>query len=440
MENVQASELTAQAARLYQDAKALLLEGGAENLEKAEKMVVDAKGLAERANKLSEIEAALSEQKETLPPGEKAPRNVKNFGGLNDFLGGVFQEKKRGRHDPRLAYIKGDTESTNWVSVAGNVTPAQKKEMVENIGADGGFLVPEEFLPQLFMLSPFGQYVRERALTIPMRHRQVKMPTLDQTGTTAGTSNVYGGVDLQWTEEAEYKDETQSKFRQVSLIAHKLAAVTVVSDELLEDSAIELEALLTRLFAGATMNEHDFTFIQGTGAGQPLGVVTANAAAGLGPTIVVARQAANQIQVADIFNMLASFTGSSPIWLAHQATMPQILGLAGPAGNPSYVWINNLRDGAPMTLMGYPIFFIENAPTLGNAGDLILADWSKYLIGARKEVTIDASTHVYFRYDETMWRCVSRIDGRPWLCQPLTLRDGVTQVSPFVILGGAGAS
>ena len=125
MENVQASELTAQAARLYQDAKALLLEGGAENLEKAEKMVVDAKGLAERANKLSEIEAALSEQKETLPPGEKAPRNVKNFGGLNDFLGGVFQEKKRGRHDPRLAYIKGDTESTNWVSVAGNVTPAQ---------------------------------------------------------------------------------------------------------------------------------------------------------------------------------------------------------------------------------------------------------------------------------------------------------------------------
>jgi len=440
MENIQASELTATAAKLYQDAKALLLEGGAENLQKAEAMVADAKEHARRANHLSDIESALAEQKAAAPTAEKATRSAKSFGGLNDFFGSVFQEKKRGRHDPRLAFIKGETEVGNWVSVAGNVTPDQSKEMVENIGADGGFLVPEEFLAQLFMLSPFGHYVRERALTIPMRHRQITMPTLDQTGTTAGQTNVYGGVQLEWTEEAARKEETQPKFRQVSLIAHKLAAVTVVSDELLEDSAIELEALLTRLFAGATMNEHDFTFIQGTGVGQPLGVVTANVIAGLGPTLVVARQAANSIQVQDVFNMLSQFTGSSPIWLAHQSTMPEILSLAGPAGNPSYVWINNVRENAPMTLMGYPIFFIENAPTLGQMGDLILADWSKYLIGARKEVTIDASQHYYFRYDETMWRCVSRIDGRPWLRAPLTLRDGVTQVSPFVILDGVGAS
>jgi len=438
MENIQASELTATAAKLYQDAKALLLEGGAENLQKAEAMVADAKEHARRANHLSDIESALAEQKAAAPVEEKATRQPAEFKALSEFLVSTFATAKRHKHDPRLRYTK--TEGENDWTVAAGVTPQAGKALAENVGADGGFLVPEQFLAQLFMLSPFGHYVRERALTIPMRHRQITMPTLDQTGTTAGQTNVYGGVHLEWTEEAGNKPETQPAFRQVSLIAHKLAAVTLVSDELLEDSAIELEALLTRLFAGATMNEHDFTFIQGSGVGQPLGVVTANANAGLGPTLVVARQVPNTIQVQDIFNMLAQFTGSSPIWLAHQSTMPEILSLAGPAGNPSYVWINNVRENAPMTLMGYPIFFIENAPTLGQMGDLILADWSKYLIGARKEVTIDASIHPRFRFDQTMWRCVSRIDGRPWLRAPLTLRDGVTQVSPFVILDGVADS
>jgi hypothetical protein len=32
------------------------------------------------------------------------------------------------------------------------------------------------------------------------------------------------------------------------------------------------------------------------------------------------------------------------------------------------------------------------------------------------------------------WRFVQRVDGRPWLDNPITLQDAVTQVSPFVVL------
>jgi len=132
--------------------------------------------------------------------------------------------------------------------------------------------------------------------------------------------------------------------------------------------------------------------------------------------------------------MLSHFLGQQPIWLAHQSTMPQILQLNGPAGNASYVWIGNGRDAMPTTLMGYPIYFIENCATLGEEGDLILADWSKYVIGNRQPTTIDSSSHFKFRDDLTAWRCVSRVGGRPWLSDLLTLRDGTTEVSPFVIL------
>jgi len=257
---------------------------------------------------------------------------------------------------------------------------------------------------------------------------------LDQTGAPAAGSSYYGGAIAYWTEEGALKSESQPDFRQMSLVAHKLVVYTEASDELLADSAIPLEALLQGLFRSVVMNEEEWTFINGNGAGQPLGIVTANTVAGLGPTIVVTRAGASAISIVDIMNMLQSFQGRSPVWLAHQSAMTQILSLNGPAGNPSYVWIGNGRDAMPTTLMGYPIFFVENAMPLGTSGDIILADLSKYLIGDRQMVTVDASKHNKFEYDLTSWRAVHRVDGRPWLSAPITYRDGTTTVSPFVIL------
>jgi HK97 family phage major capsid protein len=58
-----------------------------------------------------------------------------------------------------------------------------------------------------------------------------------------------------------------------------------------------------------------------------------------------------------------------------------------------------------------------------------------YLVGDRQQVTIDATNVYRFRYDVTSWRAVHRVDGQPWLSQPVTLADGAHQISPFVILG-----
>lgn len=432
MENITTSELTAQAARLYAEAKTALLDGSAESMTKAEGMIAEAKELQKRAAMLSDLEGLATEAKATAPQaGKAAPAGFANLG---DFLNGVFQTKRRNNPDARILARRVRFADEPTIGTKSGWEEAEHKDLVENTGADGGFLVPQQYIEQLFMLSAFGRYVRERALVIPMRGRQIIIPTLDQTGTATDRSNLYGGVKLAWTEEADYKDETQPAFRQASLIAHKLAAYTQVSDELLADSFMSIETLLARLFSEATMNEHDWAFIQGTGAGMPLGVANLNCNA----TLAVARALAGAISIADVFNMLSVFTGQSPIWLAHQSTMPSLLGLTGPAANPSYVWINNAREGAPMTLFGYPIFFTENCPTLGNRGDLILADWSKYVIGLRQDVTVDASIHYAFTRDVTTWRAVSRIDGRPWLSAPLTLRDGTTQVSPFVVLDAGG--
>jgi len=427
-------ELFEKSQVLLNDAKVLAAnpEATAEDVEKSKRMFEDAKSLRERSKMLMELEAVKGQQMPT-PEAPKAPGQFKSFG---EMLTSIYDTTFKSKYDPRLKMAPPDLGPQDGKAGWGT----ESKDLVENVGASGGFLVFPEHQNQLFSIDPISLIFRQRATVLPMRARVMQVPVLDQTGAPTNGSAYYGGSVAYWTEEATEKTESDPKFRQMQLVAHKLVVYTEASDELLADSAVPLEALLQNLFRANVLNEEEWTFVNGTGAGQPLGIVTANTVTGLGPTIVVTRTGAGAIVLQDIFNMLSAFQGRSPIWIAHQSTMPQILGLNGPAANPSYVWIGNGRDQMPTTLMGYPIFFVENAMPLGTQGDIILADLSKYLIGDRQMVTVDASKHYRFKYDLTSWRAVHRVDGRPWLSAPITYRDGATTVSPFVILDGVGGS
>ena len=93
----------------------------------------------------------------------------------------------------------------------------------------------------------------------------------------------------------------------------------------------------------------------------------------------------------------------------------------------------------PGTLLGYPVIFTENVPTLGTTGDVLLCDFSQYYVGKRKGITVQSSSHYRFRDDQTCFRVFCRTDGQTANPAPIYLADGATQVSPFVELDAATA-
>lgn len=429
--------------QLFAEAKTLLLkeDGDAQDAERRDKLLVEGRACMDRAAELKEIEqAAMAYAAEMKGEFEGEQAGVKSLGQWLIWNHRYTDTRYRGPVDPRALLGKefsdpdegdGDNE---WLAKKSTQTTAdgrRVKDLLEQTGAGGGFLVPVEFRPELMGAIYENNPVRARATVIPMRRRQIQMPTIDQTDTTAGQTRQHGGIVASWTEEATSKDETQPAFRQINLVAHKLTCYTEASDELLADEAVGLVAFLTSPmgFSGAIAWEEEYTFLRGTGAGQPLGVLNA------GATFTQPRAAAGAIGLVDIFNMLSHHHGDNPCWHVTRAAMPQLLQLNGPAANPSYVFIPNAREGAPGTLFGFPIYYTEKLPTLGTAGDILLSDWAYYLIGDRQATTIDSSMHYRFRYDLTAWRAVHRVDGQPWLSAPLTLADGTFQISPFVILG-----
>jgi HK97 family phage major capsid protein len=394
------------------------------------------------AEKLKEFKPAPSAEEEAV---EKAKKE-KKFKSFGEMLTSIFTARHFGILDPRLVYLDSDGKISKPV-----LTPTEKliqikalqesgkieKVMTEGVDSAGGFLVEEQFIPEVRQLFLEKSVVRPNGATIfPMTSDTLRLPRIDD---TSHASNVFGGVVAYRTEEAGTKTPTDIKWGECKLTAHELSGYTVASNSLLADAAIPLEIFLKKRFSEAWAYFDDDDFINGNGVGRPLGILSS------GALIAVARQANNAVRWVDICNMAGRLlTGSwgNAIWLINQEVLTQLLRMvaenAAPAATAGHViWVNPNQGAAnqiPGTILGRPYFITEKMQALGTQGDIGLFDLSYYFIGDRQTITIDASTHVYFINNKTCWRFVIRDDGQPWLQSPLTPRHGTNTVSPFVVL------
>jgi Phage capsid family len=84
-------------------------------------------------------------------------------------------------------------------------------------------------------------------------------------------------------------------------------------------------------------------------------------------------------------------------------------------------------------LFGRPVIPAEHSSTIGTVGDIILGDFSRYVL-ATKAPKGDLSIHVNFLNDENLFRFVMRVDGQTIDAAPVTPLNGTNTTSPFVVL------
>lgn len=114
------------------------------------------------------------------------------------------------------------------------------------------------------------------------------------------------------------------------------------------------------------------------------------------------------------------------VWIANESTLPQLCSMAlsvGTGGVPVFMPANGAAGVPYNTLFGRPLIFNKHASTLGTVGDIILGDWSQYLVGMKAGQgaagKFDSSIHLKFDADQTAFRFVFRIAGAPWWPQAL---------------------
>lgn len=308
---------------------------------------------------------------------------------------------------------------------------AFKSTHVEAEGALGGFLVPESFRAEMLRMMGETAIVRPRATVIPADMPVTNIPALNQVGgpTATGDPVWFGGVHMHWTEEAGAKAETNADFEMLTMAVHEISGYTQISNALTKDSAragLSIATLIEELFAGAFAWQEDYVFLRGNGVAKPLGILNA-------PCLkTVTRNTGSTIKYEDLAGMFAAFFGQTGVWLVSRSAVSKLLQMVDAEGH--LVWQPNAASPMPGTILGMPVLVTEKLPALGSEGDLLLADFSKYLIYDMGEFTVDFSEHYAFINNKGTWRCSERLDGRPWLSDKLTLTDGSTTVSPFVAL------
>lgn len=295
-------------------------------------------------------------------------------------------------------------------------------------GSEGGYAVPlQQWGGDILMIKPEDAIVRPRATVIPAGDPPdsgVPVPAFSQ-----GSDGVYGGVNVEWIGEGAEKPETDGKLREVMLQPQEVAAHTVVTDKLLRNWQAA-STFIGTLLRGATISAEDMACLTGNGVAKPHGVQN------LPGTLAVNRATANQISYVDCINMLAKLLPESvgrAVWVASQSALPQIAQLKDPAGNYIYIGGDATR-GIPATLLGIPIKFTGKTAALGSKGDLTLVDFTYYLIKDGSGPFVAASEHVFFRNNKTVIKVFWNVDGKGWVDKPLTLENGSTQVSAYVIL------
>jgi HK97 family phage major capsid protein len=246
-----------------------------------------------------------------------------------------------------------------------------------------------------------------------------------------------GGVQAFWKAEEALLTESKVALQDTTKRLHKLTALCPVSEELLKD-APSLDGYLRRKVASIFDFKLNLAIVQGTGAGQPLGILNSDA---LITVDAETGQDADTIVYENLTKMwsrLAPGSENNAIWLMHKDAWPQLLGLtqlSGLAGTPIYLPADGAAGRPHQSLMGRPIVTTQACEALGDLGDLVLADLSQYQVILKSSgVRTQVSAHVYFLWDVQTFKFVLRIDGAPLRPAAVAARDGGNTYSLFVVL------
>lgn len=309
------------------------------------------------------------------------------------------------------------------------------KELTESVPSDGGFLVQTDFSNELLqqvyqtgILAP-----KCRRIQISGNANGIKMNGVDETSRAATRS---GGVLAYWKGEADEKTKSKPKFRQIELSLRKLIGLCYATDELLADASA-LEGFIKMAFAAEFGFQVDNAIINGTGAGQPLGILNAGCLvsvgkeAGQGKTVIWEN-------VVNMYARLFATSRANAAWYINQAVEPQLMNMkmdVGTGGVPVYLPAGGASVSPYATLFGRPVIPIEQAAALGDQGDIIFGDFAGgYMLAEKGGIQSDMSIHVQFVYDESVFRFVMRLDGQPVRASALTPFKGSDTLSHFVVL------
>lgn len=271
----------------------------------------------------------------------------------------------------------------------------QKASYQEGTPSEGGYLVPDEFQWDIIKLGREKYFALNECRVVNMNTDQLYLPTEATLATT------------EWDSEEGQIGQKEGTLGQVSLSTKRLNSLAIASNELLQDSAIDVVSLITEQFSYAILGELDNQVVAGTG--DPVSGLMKGVA---GTSVVLGTGSAN-------FSMLLGDNFSNAI---SQLDASYLDGAKWIMGKTAKHYVRTMKDdngaylfqmpygGQPATLWEYPI--IESSKAPANAASTVatvFGNLKNFVIGRRLgTMSLDIDPYGKFDYYQTRFRMVTR--------------------------------
>ena len=259
----------------------------------------------------------------------------------------------------------------------------------EGVDADGGYLVPEEY---------------DRRLIQTLSEENI-MRRLGHVITTSGEHKINIAATkpaAAWIEEGGALQFSDATFAQILLDAHKLHVAIKVTEELLYDSAFNLESYIIEQFGKALANAEEDAFLNGTGNGQPLGLFAETGGGTLAKTVATPKPE----DVIDLIYALKRPYRKNASFIMNDAAVAAIRSFKD--NNGAFMWQPSCVAGEPDKLMGYDIYTSPFCP----ANMMAFGDYNYYNIGDRGTRSFKQLTELFAGNGMIGFVAKERVDGK----------------------------
>ncbi|MEE4212605.1 MAG: phage major capsid protein [Parvularcula sp.] len=308
--------------------------------------------------KLRRLESALAEQKSALD--RLTIRSLRGY----DQAGAPIEEK-RGFEQ----YMR-----------AGILAVPEEKSMSGSTDADGGYTVPigiEATIDKaLAEVSPFRQFCSVRQISTSTYRVAV-----NEAPFASG-----------WVGETDARPETTTPaIAAIEFKTGEIYAMPAATPQLLEDSAVDIEAWIASEVRGTFAAAETDAFVSGNGVNKPLGFLSAPQASDASRGATEIGTLAGSLNGDDLLSLIYALGGQyrqNGRFIFNRKTAASIRKLKDSDGN--YLWAPGLSAGEPATLLGYPVTEVEAMPDAGSGNTAVaFGDFSAgYLIVDRRGVQV----------------------------------------------------
>lgn len=273
----------------------------------------------------------------------------------------------------------------------------ETRDLTVGVAGDGPELVPQGFWPKL-------------------HEHMIATAAMLKTGVTELHTATGNSLDIPKTTsystaaiiaEGVSITESDPQFATVTLDSFKYAFAVQVSQELVQDTRINLVDFLARQGGRALGNGLGIDIVVGDGSSKPNGVVTASTLGVTGATGVSGAPQADELM--DLFaSVLPEYRGDAA-WMMSDATWSGIRKLKD---TTNQYLVAPLGAAGRLELLGRPVVIDPNVVDAAlNAKSVVFGDFSAYYVRFAGTVRIERSDDYAFLNDLATFKFVMRADG-----------------------------